>query len=233
MEEKQELNNILLEQDNLNQSGTKKYLLIGAGLVLLFLVILAIMRAINSDDTKESVLPPEPSIISKKNKTLFQKVEIKDENSGDDEFEQIVKDIKAKASVAEKELSNEAVVDVPKSNVVLQNKDIPKPTPPTKSAKPAKAKTQTVAKPKAKLQNSAQKGTYIQVGAFAKLKPDTKLIKKITSKGYSYIIFDTKINGRNLKKLLIGPYKNRTTAKKDLPSIKSAINKGAFLIRVK
>jgi DedD protein len=231
MEEKQELNNILLDQDGNDTANLKKYLLIGAGLILLFLIILAIMRALNSDAPSE-VLPPEPSVIGDNSKTLFEKVEIKDEKgSSDDEFEQIVKDIKAKAA-STKEDANEAVVDVPQNSV-----QPPKPTPtepvatqPTTPVKPTVATPEPVKQPTQTA--TSQKGIYIQVGAFAKLKPDQKLIKQIESKGYSYILYDTKINGKNLKKLLVGPYKSRSVAKQELPKVKSSINKGAFILRV-
>jgi len=225
MEEKQELNNILLDRENTNESGSKKYILIGAALVLLFLIVLAIMRALNSDNnTQQDMLPPEPTSKNiQKNEQLFEEVPIKDDNARDREFEQIVKDIrektKANTQSKDEELSvNEKVVDIP------QNTNI-KPI--------VKTKEVTVSKPKPNKKLKSEAGYYIQVGAFYNLKPNKKLIAMIKAKGFEYTIYNTKVNGKNIVKVLVGPYLSKSAAKSDLPKVRKSIQKGAYLFNIK
>ena len=68
--------------------------------------------------------------------------------------------------------------------------------------------------------------TYVQVGSFSK-KPNDKFLKKIKAGGYRYSI----IQSGGLYKVRIGPYRSRSEAFSKLPSIRSAINKDAFLVK--
>jgi sporulation related protein len=62
--------------------------------------------------------------------------------------------------------------------------------------------------------------------------PDKKFLQKITKSGYSYIIHDAKVNGVSMTKVLVGPYATDKAARKDLPSVRSKIEPGAFLSRI-
>ena len=221
MEEKQELNNILLDKSENNSGGSKKYLLIGAGLVLLFLIVLAIMKAINSDTTEtQELLPPEPITMEpKEDNKLFEQVPIKSEESTQDakdkEFEKIVQDIREKTKIATQE-EPQQVVDIPENTIIEEKQEVEKP----------------VEKEKPKQSVTEQKGYYIQVGAFYNLKPDQTLLNHIKSKGFEYVVYKTQVNGKDIVKVLIGPYETRNGAKKDLPKVREQVQKGAYLFKI-
>lgn len=66
----------------------------------------------------------------------------------------------------------------------------------------------------------AEKGFYVQVGSFAN-KPSAEFLKKISN--YSYRVYAGTSNGQPTTKYLIGPYKSRTEAGRDLPSFKTLV----------
>ncbi len=61
---------------------------------------------------------------------------------------------------------------------------------------------------------------YIQVGSFSK-QPDKRFLSTITKNGFHYKLYKGK--------LLIGPYNSDAAVRRDLPQVKSKINKGAFV----
>lgn len=71
---------------------------------------------------------------------------------------------------------------------------------------------------------------YIQVGAFSKT-PSKRFLNRIARSGFTYTI--TKRSPRGLKKLLIGPYSDKTSARRALKRVKDLINKRAFLLKKK
>lgn len=69
---------------------------------------------------------------------------------------------------------------------------------------------------------------YIQVGSF-KNSPNKRYLANIKKNGFNYkLIFS---RATQTKKLLIGPYSTRANADKAIISVKSRINKGAFIIK--
>jgi cell division protein FtsN len=72
------------------------------------------------------------------------------------------------------------------------------------------------------------KSYYIQVGAF-KSTPSKRLLSVITSTGFKYVI--TEPNGSGTKKLLIGPYRDKSSAKKALSRVQTRIQKSAYVIQ--
>ena len=110
-----------------------------------------------------------------------------------------------------------AKIEKPTSKPVAKPKSKPKPK---AEHKPTKKK-RVVAHKKAESKQAESSGSYyIQVGAFSKA-PSQRFLSVITSSGFRY-----KLKGG---KLLIGPYSNSSTAKRDLSRVKDKINKGAFV----
>ncbi|CUU40166.1 MULTISPECIES: SPOR domain-containing protein [Helicobacter] len=67
----------------------------------------------------------------------------------------------------------------------------------------------------------AEKGFYLQVGSFTN-KPNAEFLKQISN--YSYRVYmGTSTNGQATTKYLIGPYKSRTEASRDLPNFKALV----------
>jgi len=92
---------------------------------------------------------------------------------------------------------------------------------PVAAAKPAKpAVTKPVRKPAPSKPKASSGSYYIQVGSFSR-QPDKRFLSTITKNGFHYKLYKGK--------LLIGPYSNNTAARRDLPRVKSKINKGAFV----
>ncbi len=73
---------------------------------------------------------------------------------------------------------------------------------------------------------------YVQVGSFSG-KPKDALLYKITRAGYHYKIIAFPINGKQVSKLLIGPYRKRSDAVELLASIKKEIQKDAFIAEIR
>ena len=99
----------------------------------------------------------------------------------------------------------------------------------SESAVPAAAVAKTPAPKKSEPQASGS--YYIQVGSFSK-EPSKQFLSIIGKSGFSYKIHHFKHNGKNMGKLLIGPYRSREAAGKELPRVKDRINKSAFIIHL-
>lgn len=73
---------------------------------------------------------------------------------------------------------------------------------------------------------------YIQVGSFSG-KPKSALLDTIKRAGYRYKIIEFPIHGKQISKLLIGPYRKRTDAVTLLGHIKEKIQKDAFIAEIR
>ena len=253
MEDKNELSDIVLEKDEGGKAQKFKQILIGAAvLVLLFLAVLIVMRALNKPETPQNdsrlVLPPEPTVVEQKapetkDDQLFKQVPIIEEEGKKESFEEMVKKLKekeikrsentplpttpepVKEEVREIATKVEAVV-VPKVEDVKQVfKEI---TP----VKTAPAKTNTAPQSQADNGTDATKGEYIQVAATSKRSPDAKYLKTLADKSYNYRLYKTTIKDKPYIKILIGPYKDSAEAREALPAVKKDLNPNAFVFRV-
>lgn len=72
---------------------------------------------------------------------------------------------------------------------------------------------------------------YIQIGSFTG-RPKSALLSKITHSGYKYKMIQFPKNGKQISKLLIGPYKDKASALNILPKIKAKIEKAAFIAEI-
>ena len=87
----------------------------------------------------------------------------------------------------------------------------------TKHQSTKSVKKRTVSK------NKSSKYYYVQVGSF-KSKPTSKYLRKISKLGLPY-----KVKKTNIYKVLVGPYKKESTARKVLPKVKRKLNQSAFI----
>ena len=69
---------------------------------------------------------------------------------------------------------------------------------------------------------------YVQVGAYKK-NPSTRFISVIRNNRYKYIM--TKPDRNGIKRLLIGPYNDRTSVNRALIDVKDRIHKRAFIVK--
>jgi DedD protein len=236
MEEKNELNDIILNKSNHN-GNNKKLLLAVATLALILIIVVVIMNSLKSEGTDnlpQAVLPPEPITQNDtvNDDPLFEPVEVIQENSQEDEsLNKIAKKLKqesmqeSKPSVIEEEevviVEPEALtpppVKVKPKKEVVKKVVVKKPTP-----KPAPKEVKTVVKGH----------HYIQVGSFSKYKPSASFLNKITKQGYSYHYHKVQRNGSSINKVLVGPFNSETEARKALKQIRKTVESGAFLTKV-
>lgn len=280
MEEKKELNEILLGDDNNNHtSKTKKLFLmiIIAIVVILILLIVAWKmktgsseqppaQAVDNSIQKLDTLHDGTNSTDDVNNDDFENMSIDDMSKSDEEskFDKIVNDIKSKQQLANQKedthltppaedskdqmlpidkQDDDKSANAPDTHTTEAIKQAPKaPKPEAKpemtkkpSAKPAdtakktptKAKEvkQPTAKPVAKNGSNATPGHYLQVGVFNKT-PNKAFLDKI--KKYSYRTQTSILNGESVTKYLIGPYKSRNEASKDIADITSNLTKPVY-----
>ncbi len=254
MEEKTELNDIILNQNSHN-NGSKKILLAVASLAIILIIIVVIMNSLQSnniDNLPKPILPKEPEIAIKKitdEDPLFQPIEVMEEPSSEENIQQIAKKLKEESAQKEKMLNERLVTEeavvIEKSKplekaVPLAAKTI-KPTeekkvPPTQSVvqkKPVVQKTVAASKPKVGYTKHVVHGKhYVQVGSFAQYAPNKTFLRKITGSGYSYTYYKVVVNGKTINKVIIGPFNSKAAARKALSTIRKRIEKGAFILKV-
>ncbi len=111
---------------------------------------------------------------------------------------------------------------------VVEHKPVTKPKP-----KPKPRVKKSPAQVFAQTKPSAVSGYFIQVGATSKSFPDKRFLSKIKNAGFDYIIHGVFVNGRKIKKVLVGPYNSKAAAQNALGRVKSSINPSAFIYRIK
>ncbi|KYJ85544.1 NlpC/P60 family protein [Sulfurovum riftiae] len=115
-------------------------------------------------------------------------------------------------------------------------KAVPPATPwKTKAFKELKEKTDSkiTRKPPARplIDNTKQGAFFVQVGSFSG-HPKSELLYKIRRLGYTYKIIKFPRNGKQISKLLIGPYKYKATALGVLPKVRKEIEPAAFIAEI-
>ena len=227
MEEKNELNDIILNKGG-SANNNKKIILAVATLGVILIIVVMLMNSLTSsgtDNLPQAVLPPEPKMKTSQNieqEPLFEEVEVIEEiPSNNDNLDKIAKKLKEEsrqekiktASAVEKIMEPVIVAPEPVKKVVVKKPMAKKETPVVKK---------TVSK----------KQQYIQVGSFSRYAPNKKFLKSITDRGYAYEYHKVTRNGKTLNKVLVGPFSSEKEARTALRTIRSNIEAGAFLTKI-
>jgi len=218
MEEKNELNDIILNKGN-SAGNSKKVILAVATLGVILIIVIMLMNTLSSngtDNLPKPILPPEPKAIPEQttnDEPLFEEVQVVQENSkNNDSLNEIAQKLKEESR---KEKAKPVVVK--------------EPTPVTvKKVEPKKVLQQETVKPK----TTTSKTFYIQIGSFSKYAPDKKFLDSVTNKGYKYKYHKVTKNSKTLTKVLVGPFYSEKEARKALIVIRSDIEAGAFLTKI-
>lgn len=227
MEEKNELNDIILNRSG-NNGGMKKVMLVVATLTILLIIVITVMGLFNSDDNTDQPRPVEvPKVTSTstiEEDPLFEPVTIDKTQTQEESLDDVAKKIKEQSQESE-------LISGP--DEVIQEETVPADVVvPAKYEKPVKD-VQAPAVKKVSEKSVAAKGNYyIQVGSFGRYAPDKKFLQKITDNGYTYKLHKIEVNGETVTKLLIGPYATDKLARKELKNVRSSILAGAFLFRI-
>lgn len=247
IQEEREYSDIMLGQGKSNAQNKKKYLILGLGLIILFLLTIIIIRLLTDDSstndtfTKEQTETNQTTTENSNIEEQYQKIineklkNIKEENEKGAAAEEKVDEKLNLEKIEQKEIVEEpAVKEDVKPDVFEVKKDEPVYVAPKKVATPEPVVKKVEPAKKAETTTSNittdPKGTFIQVGAFSNM-PNAKYLNNITSKGFSYTIYKVTINGKLFHKVLIGPYNSRGSAKLATDDVKKKLNvSGAFIL---
>jgi len=218
MEDKNELNDIILNKGD-SASSNKKIVLAVATLGVILVVVVMLMNSLSSngtDNLPQAALPPEPYAKSNSigaDEPLFEDIEIIEEvsNKEEENLDKIAKRLKKE--------SNKEVIKPQKKIVKVAKIEKPK-----KVYK--KPKKTLVAK------NRKTGKFYVQVGSFSKYKPDKKFLKSITNLNFKYRFHKVTKNSQTLNKVLVGPFKTKQKARNSIRLIRAKVEPGAFITSI-
>lgn len=253
-----EFDSLILEKRSNRSDNKKKYLMLGAILLVLFLLTVVIVGLLSNKDKKGDPFMPQDLSSSDTNISKESSIEESYQKILDDtnrkSAEQSLEDIKENDSLDNLNSIKE-IVEEPKETTIT-NEDLDKTIQkieekksvapvvkveekkaPSTQNEPKKSirelvegkSTQNSATKTVETTTSTSKGFYVQIGAF-KNRPDSAYLQKIKQNGFEYKI----IEESNLNKLLIGPYSSRVNANTQMPNIKTKLNiQSAFIKEVK
>ncbi len=236
MDEKNELNDIILNRNSGN-SGIKKLMLAVASLAILLIIVVVIMSSLNSGGTSNLPQPIEPPQTNQvqspvEDDPLFEPMAIDEAVNEEESLDNVAKKIKEQSENSELIAGPDEMVEEETEVIVPAKYEKPVKEEPKQVTKSVEQPTVKKSVKKAETKPAVSGRYYIQVGSFGRFAPDKKFLQKITNSGYSYIIHDTTVNGVSMTKVLVGPYATDKAARKDLPSVRSKIEPGAFLSRI-
>ena len=174
---------------------------------------------------------------------LFEQVPIKEQPSAEDKFEQIVKEIKEKKP--EPAPAPRLRLKQRSSPLRLPKAPAPAPGRTTRSCRCAQsalhaytsglshaATAQTRGRPGASDDDHSSGLFYVQVGAFFRFTPDKRFIDTIEQNNLTYKLYKIQRDGKEITKVLIGPFSSRQDAANIIGTIRSRINDQAFITKV-
>ena len=183
------------------------------------------LSSIIEKELSEPVKAPEvKEIVETAEPVQVQKTEVEKEKAGvtkpaELKIEEVKEEVAAPQSV---EITKEFIQSPVVPEVKPEVKESPKEEVVVHETKPTPVKEK---KPETITSISGQT-YYIQVGSFTQT-PSSRFLSVIKNSGFNYKISTT---GKT-KKLLIGPYKNRSSANTALVRVKDRINKSAFVVK--
>lgn len=237
--EELELDDLLIsgsEDEEVRETKSKKMILLVAIGVVLFAIIILVVYLLQ-DDTKQTTptnttinKPLEeaklPEVSQKETNTDFGQVPIQSQNSSDsdEQFQRIIEQIKAQQK--EQSLPNPPKEQVaPTKEVVASSKPVSE----EKKTNITAPSTPNVAAQFNQSSNEIAKGFYIQVGSFSKVSPNKELLGTIKDLNFEYSMQKS----GEVNRLLIGPFKTKLDAQKQLSLVKEKLNKDAFIKEIK
>lgn len=230
MNDKRELNDILIGGDDSRSKDNKKLIVLIIGIVVLVLAIAIIAIAMTNTKSNETIVVDSTTTKADANLPQNDFTNMNVDNSDEDRFEQIVRDMKKNTESTPSANTQPPIATQPAQPVIRQ--EAPKATMPNK---PARVAPTTTSKPiitttprRNTLNNGdiAESGYYLQVGAFSKT-PNKDFINSINK--YSYRVQEIMINSNVITRYLVGPYTSREEAQKDFDRVNRDIARPVFL----
>lgn len=240
--------------DTTTQNNKKKYIILGFGLILLFIITVLVIRLISNSDTQSQLNDSQTQSTETVKDDLLNKIDsneayqnVIDKQNAFEESKKIEQSQKTQLNeinIPEDEVDNvPLVIDTPKVKETqrdlfelekqAQNIEVKKPAAVVRKAIPTKVQTapklqRKVVVPAAKEKNLATKTTSLD-GYYIQIGaftkvPNQSLLDSITKKGYEYKIHKMLIKGKLYTKVLIGSYPQRADASKVLNQVKKDFN---------
>lgn len=235
MEEKSELNDIILNKSSASANSRRVVLAVATlGIVLILVVMLMnTLTSSNTDNLPQAVLPPEPQKETKATagEPLFEDVKVIQEankESGSlDEIAQRLKQESTKEGTSTQQTAQaqQATPEVDKKTEQKKVTEAKKVTPPKESVTEQKALPPSSS-------STTPSGYYVQVGSFSKNQPNREFLDSITKLGYGYTFHKIANNATPLSKVLVGPFSNEAEARKALKNIRISVEPAAFLTKI-
>ncbi len=132
----------------------------------------------------------------------------------------------------EKEAEQLASADEPKpesqdlTTIIIDDEPQPKSE---VSAPPVPAVTQPIERVRLDLNELHHAGDYyVQVAAVSSNHSTKRLVHKLEQQNLRVVVKTATVRGRKIKRILVGPYMQRSEAKADLPKVRR-VAKGAFI----
>jgi len=230
MEEKSELNDIILNKNN-SSANSRRIVLAVATLGIVLILVVMLMNTLtsnNTDNLPQAVLPPEPKKEAKAvaGEPLFEDVKVVQEaakeNNSLDAIAQKLKNESTKQSTSSEtvQTQQQAVAESEKKIEQKKSAEIKKVAPPKEAVAQTKTPSTTPA------------GYYVQVGSFSKIQPSKQFLDSITKLGYGYTFHKVSDNVTPVNKVLVGPFENETEARKALKSVRISVEPAAFLTKI-
>jgi len=247
--------------DNTAQDNKKKYIVLGVGLILLFIITVLVIRLISNSDTQSQLEGTQGKNTEVVKDDILNKIDsneayqkVIDKQNALEESSKIAQSQKTQMQEIdipdETEVNNvPLVIDTPKQQKEVKrdlfelNKEAEAVKQVAEVKKVTQPKVENLSQPKRKIvvpsaeetiftkNASSLNGHYIQIGAFTKA-PNKALTDSITKKGYKYAVYQVVIKGRTYNKVLIGAYSNRANASKNLNQVKKDFNNpGAYILK--
>jgi DedD protein len=223
MEEKNELNDIILNK-NSSSAGNKRVILAVATLGVVLIIVVMLMGSLTSNNTSgqpQAILPPEPQkeIKSVADEPLFEDVPVVQETTKDNiSLDEIAQKLK------EESIKEAPAVQEDRQTELVESKKV--------EPKKVEPKKVTPKEPKPKAQMATSGIYYIQVGSFSRLEPNKKFLESITKLGYEYKFHKVENNATPLNKVLVGPFATDTEARKALKELRTSVEAAAFLTKI-
>lgn len=231
MDDKRELNDILIGGEDVRSKNTKKLILLIIAIVVLIIAIAVIVLNLSSSNTEEVIVDVNSTGLDTNIPTNneFNSIPVNDDSV---QFEQIVKEIRSRQQNAPEQPSTSIPsAPLPSSNEV-EKIQMPTRTPQTGSTRITSQPRTQVSQPSATSMprgnngDIAENGIYLQVGAFSKT-PNKQFLDSVNK--YSYRVQEIMINSKVITRYLIGPYANRSAAQRDVNAVSRDITTPVLL----
>ncbi len=222
MDDKNELNDIVLNKKSNSKSG-KRTILVIAVLAIILIIVISIVNIFSSNAkhnlpiiNKISKLPKLPSE-GQSNNQLFKPVKvIQERNTTATALDKIAKQLKTQQAMMQ-----QTIIKPKLSKIIVKHKKI------------LHTKIQSIKK---KIRKKYEKShtlshikKYIQVGAFVKFKPNKKFLSSIKKHGYNITYKKVRIKNRIFTRVLIGPFANKLEIQKALVVVQKEISLHAYV----